>query len=459
MLLVALIASACLLSLHAQAQAQKKKWARRDNAAKKRYDGIMDDENRTVGFLPKTIRDGNAQRAYAVWVPLDYNGQKPLPVMLYLHDERGGGIYGKRMLRDGLPEYIDDTYGKFDWIVVIPQALRSEDWSDNQLALAVSQLAKTQKQYRTDSQRVYLAGHGEGAAAAMRLAAKAPKRFAAMLTVEGADRDVAGQFPHLPIWMWNEDKARHAREAFAQMAEADQLEARYTERDERADKLIEDIYSSKQVLDWLYQHTISQLGRYELQPPTVDAATWTDRPLATRVCLDDADKPVLRPPDLPTRLRLINGWIRDGKISLAMKKLDEAIEGDQLDEADMALAKEAKRRSDEYLADLLTARDDYIKHKNYPDAMVVLYALKNQFELRPEGKAAEDLLVQWEDMSTVQNEIKAGEYYQKARKVERSGRRREAGHLYREIAKRYPDTRAGNLAQRRYDTLKAEGRL
>lgn len=272
--------------------------------AKAHYESIMADEGRTVGFLDKTGKHKGAERAYRVWVPLDYDPKKTYPVMLYLHDQSSRGIYAKKkLMQSGLPEYIDTHWGKFGWIVVLPQALPDKGWSESQLDLALQVLDRSCREYSIDKRRVYLCGHGEGAEAAMQLAVQEPRRFAAMLGVSGYDSDMAGHFTHLPLALWSYPDGQ-SRRFVTELIEAGQVELRYTEVEASHEAITAAIYGSAEVLAWLGSHTLDTLGRRARQAPVVEAPKWGNRPMITWFLLDRKGRPVFVPPDLPRGLSL-----------------------------------------------------------------------------------------------------------------------------------------------------------
>src|SRR5262249_59702837 len=55
------------------------------------------------GFLNRTIKDPDGTEAkYVVFVPHDYKGDKPYPLILFLHGAGGTGTDGERPAKVGL---------------------------------------------------------------------------------------------------------------------------------------------------------------------------------------------------------------------------------------------------------------------------------------------------------------------------------------------------------------------
>ncbi|MBI1335909.1 MAG: hypothetical protein GC164_02985 [Phycisphaera sp.] len=423
------------------------------------YQSVMDDPNRTVGFLDRTLTQSGAERVYRIWVPLDYDKQKRIPIILYLHDQKSRGIYGKEMMRSGLPEYIDEHVGQFPWIVAIPQALPSDGWNDKQLLLALEVLDRTRKEYAVDEQRVYLVGEEEGAEAAFRLAATEPRRFAAMFTLYSYNEDVTGKFTHLPTWMLTTWGDGQIRRCFASLAHAGQVEARYSELSDESEINITNIYSDKAALGWLTGHTLADLGRQTPLPPKVDAPRWHDRPLEAWFRLDRQGKPIYIAPPLSRNLERARSVLASGRYGVAMDVLQQLIDSARLDIDDIALAGQIMRELAAYRDNLSLATEDYVKYRNYPLATVTLDTLSKQFEPQPQAKAAGAKLKQWQTDQTVQNELNAIKYYDRAVELEHNRRHKDAALIYDGIIKKYPDTLGAEQAQYRLDRLKAEGKV
>lgn len=434
--------------------------------AKLRFVEIMAEEDRTVGFLEKTIRHGKADRAYQVFVPLDYDARRdePYPVVLYLHGDSERGIYGQRPRKAGLPARIEADHGRFDWIVVIPQALPGPRWSDEQLQLAKATLERTLHDYHTDVGRVYLGGIDEGGAAAMRLAAMLPRQFAAMVVTTGYDRDVLPAVRHVPTWYWygRDDPHTHlwhARHLVSEFARAGAVELRYSEIDKADANVWKQAFGDEKVFDWLAEHRVQNLGRQAALAPRLDAPRWHNPPLHVQFRLDQKGRPQFAVPELEGTLARLKFDLRSGRVAAALDRLDDMLEHSRLDDEERDQAQALREKIVAYRDKLIAAGKAFEKAKDYHNAIRALEAVKDQFAGTEESEKAAETLAQWKRDTQVVNELKAWDLYDRAEQARRAGRDRDAAQAYQLIIDRYAETEAADDAKRRYDTLKAEGRI
>jgi predicted peptidase len=160
------------------------------------------------GFLDRVYKDADgAESKYVVFVPHDYTGEKPCPVILFLHgagETRGGK---KQPVEVGIGPAIKKREKTFPFIVVIPQS-HKRTWAagsaDANRALAILDLVH--KTYKTDPKRVYLTGLSMGGYGTWSVAAAHPERWAAIVPIcGGGDPGQAGKIKDLPCWCFHGD--------------------------------------------------------------------------------------------------------------------------------------------------------------------------------------------------------------------------------------------------------------
>lgn len=161
-----------------------------------------------TGFVDKVFKnkDGTESK-YVVFVPLDYKGDKPYPVILFLHgagETKGGS---KMPVEVGIGPAIKQREKTFPFITVIPQS-EKRTWragsDDANRALAI--LAEVQKEYKTDPKRVYLTGLSMGGFGTWSLANEYPEKWAAIAPVcGGGDAKNVEKIKHIPIWCFHGD--------------------------------------------------------------------------------------------------------------------------------------------------------------------------------------------------------------------------------------------------------------
>src|SRR5207248_11298799 len=124
------------------------------------------------GFLDRVHKDADGQEAkYVLFVPYNYQGTKPVPLILFLHGAGESGSDGKKQVEVGLGKAIRQREKDFPFLVVFPQSQKRSwraDSADAQRALAI--LAEVQKEYQVDAKRIYLTGLSMGGAGTWSLA-------------------------------------------------------------------------------------------------------------------------------------------------------------------------------------------------------------------------------------------------------------------------------------------------
>lgn len=159
------------------------------------------------GFLQRTHRgpDGTVYN-YTVFVPYDYRGDRPYPLILFLHGSGERGRKGQKYLNVTFPPAIRKQEDTFGFIVVIPQG-HSGHWDpegvDAQAALEI--LARVEEEYKVDPQRVSLVGVSSGGEGVWALAAAHPDLWTAIVPVASASADPnqAPRIAHLPCWCFH----------------------------------------------------------------------------------------------------------------------------------------------------------------------------------------------------------------------------------------------------------------
>ncbi|HJT78539.1 MAG TPA: prolyl oligopeptidase family serine peptidase [Gemmataceae bacterium] len=158
------------------------------------------------GFLDRVYKDADGKEAkYVLFVPHAYKGDKPYPVILFLHGSGESGTDGHRQAEVGIGPAIRKREQMFPFITVFPQSQKRTwraDSADAKRALAI--LEEVQKQYRTDPKRVYLTGLSMGGYGTWSLAAKYPDRWAAIAPIcGGGDPKQADRMKDIPCWCFH----------------------------------------------------------------------------------------------------------------------------------------------------------------------------------------------------------------------------------------------------------------
>jgi predicted peptidase len=139
-----------------------------------------------TGFLDRSVTVAGVAHRYQVYVPATYDGKTALPVVVDLHGIGLQGADGMQQTSIGLAAAIRKDRDRFPVIAVFPQDQAGKRWLDADMeALAMAELDRTAREFKTDPKRVYLTGFSMGATGAYRVAYRWPHRFAAMAVVAG----------------------------------------------------------------------------------------------------------------------------------------------------------------------------------------------------------------------------------------------------------------------------------
>jgi predicted peptidase len=210
------------------------------------------------GFLDRTYRDAVGKEfKYVLFVPYEYQGDKPYPLIVYLHGSGEGGTDGQKPVRVGLGPAIRKREKTFPFLALFPQTRRS-DWDanaeDSQRALAI--LDEVQQTYRVDPQRVYLTGMSSGGDGTWGFAIKDPRRWAAIVPVcgEGDPRE-AGKVKDIPCWyfMGSADSPTDVKlaRAMVEALKAAGADLTYTEYPGLGHGIWDKAYGTPELYEWL----------------------------------------------------------------------------------------------------------------------------------------------------------------------------------------------------------------
>ena len=137
-----------------------------------------------TGFLDRSFSSAGTNYRYQVYVPVDWVPTQKWPVVLYLHGVSQRGSDGMSHMNEASAETIRADRGRFPAIFVFPQARPDTTWATQTTQeMALGELDAAVKDFNGDVNRVYLTGFSMGGAGAVRLAARWPERFAALVAI------------------------------------------------------------------------------------------------------------------------------------------------------------------------------------------------------------------------------------------------------------------------------------
>src|SRR5437762_11757671 len=93
------------------------------------------------GFLDRVHKDADGKEAkYVLFVPYDYQGDKPYPLILFLHGSGETGTDGVKQTQVGLGPAVRKQEKTFPFLALFPQSQKRSwraDAEDAQRALAI----------------------------------------------------------------------------------------------------------------------------------------------------------------------------------------------------------------------------------------------------------------------------------------------------------------------------------
>lgn len=155
------------------------------------------------GLLLKSMEVEGKDIKYAVYVPAVYDGKKAMPAVIHLN---GYGECGTDGLKQAYHFMTAVMLKSSNWpfIVIFPQKQEHNSMWEDEEALVLTALEQTKREYKIDSDRLYLTGLSQGGHGVWAIAARHPKLFAAIAPVCGwGDQSLAAKLTELPIWAFH----------------------------------------------------------------------------------------------------------------------------------------------------------------------------------------------------------------------------------------------------------------
>ena len=239
-------------------------------------------DDTATGFVNRVHKSADGTEAkYVVFVPHDYRGDRPYPLILFLHGAGEWGTDGQKQVTVGLGSALRKREKTFPFLVVFPQSrkktwpINPQDrrqlsdvlatWSDQDAegrrALAI--LAETVKDYRVDPERIYLTGISMGGFGTWSLAASHPDRWAAIAPIcGGGDPQAAEKIARLPCWCFHGDAdtavpVNRSRDMMKALWEAGG-HPNYTEYAGVGHNSWDKAYDTTDLYDWLLKHRLKK---------------------------------------------------------------------------------------------------------------------------------------------------------------------------------------------------------
>jgi predicted peptidase len=198
---------------------------------------------------------------YVLYVPEGYpepaNKAVNYPLILFLHGagERGSDL-GK--IKDlGPLAYAREHARGFPFLIVAPQCPLGKQWQPDAL---IALLDAAMKQYRVNSNAVYLTGYSMGGAGTWALALDYPERFAAVAPLCGRVIPLlAGNLWRKPVWIFHGDKDEvvpfsQSREMVDVLKGRGNAKVKFSVMIGRGHEIWPEVYSHSELYSWFMEH-------------------------------------------------------------------------------------------------------------------------------------------------------------------------------------------------------------
>lgn len=223
------------------------------------------------------IGKNNDRLPYRLFVPLGYDSNRKYPLLLWLHSNDGRGSDNIRQLTRenqlGTHFWISsDVQTKFPMFVLVPQCPSGQSWAEpefNQpskwLDLTMQALAKVEKSFSIDPDRVYIAGQSMGGIGVWSALQNYRGTWGGAIVISSYDTfsDIPAVV-EVPLWVFqgDEDPAVPVTMVRSMMAQLKKAHAnlRYTEYRRANHEIWPKAFAEPDLLPWLSAQKRSSPG-------------------------------------------------------------------------------------------------------------------------------------------------------------------------------------------------------
>ncbi len=177
---------------------------------------------RDSGFLFRSLRVDGREYLYALYVPRSYRGDRPWPLIVFLHGSGESGTDGSKEIAQGLGNAIQWDASGWPALVLLPQKPDEDsEWEQHEAAV-MTILHHVRRAYRVDPERISLTGMSQGGHGAWVLGARHPELWSAIAPVcgyaaarrgtgtsgvpppfEGTAEELAAHLGSVPVWAFH----------------------------------------------------------------------------------------------------------------------------------------------------------------------------------------------------------------------------------------------------------------
>ncbi len=214
--------------------------------------------------------DGGNSFDYQVYVPPQFDSERNLPLIVFLHGigQRGSGGFVPKTGAGGTLAH--HYLSQIPAIILLPQCRSTSYWSDPVMdEMVMRELAQTIEEFRADAARVYLIGVSMGGYGVWHLSIRHTKTFAALVSIcggspiTGGDRflPLAEKIGKTPAWIFHgaDDKIVQVSESrqIAGALEAGGGNVKYSEYAGVGHNVWMNALTEKELLPWLFEQRLA----------------------------------------------------------------------------------------------------------------------------------------------------------------------------------------------------------
>jgi predicted peptidase len=214
----------------------------------------------------KFTKTVTARLNYLLFLPKGYEpkGEKRWPLMLFLHGAGERGTDVRKVATHGPPKIVAER-PDFPFVVVSPQCLEGQTWSNDILLGLLDEIAAN---YAVDGTRIYLTGLSMGGYGTWSLGLANPERFAAivpicgggeMITVLLSSEEKKQAWKTLGIWAFHGGKdpvvpLEESKRMVEALKKVGVPEVKLTVYPEAGHDSWTETYKNQEIYDWLLKH-------------------------------------------------------------------------------------------------------------------------------------------------------------------------------------------------------------
>lgn len=214
---------------------------------------------------------------YRLLFPKNYDSTKSYPLVLFLHGAGERGDSSLTVKHIGAWALQEKNRKDYECFILVPQCEKNNkwvevDWSADShtqpkemskyMNLTVELLEKLQTELPTDSTRIYLTGLSMGGYGTWDLAARFPKKFAAIVPIcGGADEKTAISLKNMPIWVFHGAldqtvKPQRSRRMVEAVKKTGNKDIHYTEYEKVRHGSWKPAYEDESMWKWFFEKSL-----------------------------------------------------------------------------------------------------------------------------------------------------------------------------------------------------------